>query len=178
MKYEELFSFYANIKKNKDDFFLVEQKMVSILLKTREWNQLNDNQKKKEREDKINWLTSKIYVSTEYPIYIYYEQSLIYFYDILILVIKKIEDLLLNDHSKTEFTEKEILLIRLYTILVYEMNLINSTYDLKKITHIQIDILDNLLINIIDSYDEYKLNDLKKSFEKMMNLYKSNPYNS
>lgn len=177
MEYEELFSFYANKIKNKDAFFLLEQKMVSILLKTKEWNQLNEDEKKKEREDKINWLTSKIYVSTEYPKYIFYEQSLIYFYSILILVVKKIENSLIN-HSKAEFTEDEILLTRLYTVLVYEMNLINSTYDLKKITHVPMEILDHLLRNTVSYYFEYELDELKDSFEKMMILYRSDPYNS
>jgi hypothetical protein len=176
MELEELFSIYSKMRINKDDFFLVEQKLIDILLKTRNWNQLNEDEKKKAREDKVTWLISKIYKSTEYPKYVFYEQSLISFYNILIIVIEKIDKSFIT-HSRTEFTVNETVLIRLYAVLVYEMNQINSSYDLKKITHVPKEILDHLLNILENYYAEYSLNDLKDAYEKMMILYKSNPYN-
>lgn len=176
MEYEDLIEFYSNKMPREDDFCLIEIKMLTGLMKSNEWKKLTSVEKQISRENKIHWLITKVYYETKLPNFVLFELSVTEFYKESILLIKEIEhklnDILYNKNNTVE----EFLLIRLYSVLSYTIDLVNSHYEIKQIGHFPLEIIENVISKSLISFRNYDLNELNLKFLKMKALYNSKPY--
>ena len=178
MEYGNLIQFYSNMIPKEDDFYLVEIKMLTRLMKLNDWKKLTNEEKQIDRENKIHWLITKVYYEMKPPDFVLFELSLIEFYKESIIIIKKIEQKL-NDvlHSKSN-TIDEFLLIRLYSVLSYTIELVNSHYEIKQINNIPIEIIENIISKILNYFENYDIIELNLKFITMKELYNSKPDSS
>lgn len=169
MEYENLIEFYSNKIEKQDDFCLVEMKMINRLIKLNNWNKLTNEEKQINRDNKFNWLVNKVYIETKLPDFVLYELAVNEFYKESILTIKLIDDKLKVINDNISNTYDELLLVRLYTILRYTNDLINSHYEIKK-NHIPLEIIENIINKCLSHFKNYNLNELNFKFLKVKEL--------
>ena len=123
-------SIYSDINFIKDEYSRIEERMAFNLFKQQEWNSYSEIEKIAKRKERLGWLENKIYTNSELPEFVHYESLVINFYEVIDTILSQIKNMVLfKIDTKTTTSHDEILMIRLYNILLYEKESINSTYD-------------------------------------------------
>lgn len=148
-----------------------EESIIDLLLRQKEWNILDDEQKNVKR---------KYYLEDfkKYFLYDKKQQKIFQYENLVFLLTLEINNFLKSCHI--DFTTSNEFLFRIKSMLFCEREFIFQYEKINRIGHVPYEIFEPLIEKIkdIEEYKLYKLDELFEKYKKMYDLFLDNPYRS
>lgn len=148
-----------------------EESIIDLLLRQKEWNILDDEQKNMKR---------KYYLEDfkKYFLYDKKQQKIFQYENLVFLITLEINNFLKSCHI--DFTTFNEFLFRIKSMLFCEKEFIFQYEKFNRIRHVPYEIFEPLIEKVKDTkeYKLYKLDVLFEEYKKMYDLFLENPYKS